>query len=292
MLPLQRKCDLADIVRSSYYRFLAPVPQRSPGEQEVIDALHRICEDYPFYGYRRVCVELNKTIPGVNHKRVLRLMRQEGLVVRPRRRYLHTTDSDHDLRIYDNLLKHAAISSINQAWVADLTYIAYGRRTRQFAYLAVILDDYSRKVIGWCLGRHVDASLTLGALEMALHTRDVSDGMIHHSDRGVQYACRRYVALLAQYGVDVSMSARGNPYENAKAESFMKTIKCEEVYRHEYDTFEEVAESIYCYIEDMYNPRRLHSALGYTSPVRFEENLTTLQTYKPTVATRKMTVSK
>lgn len=286
-LPALRKCELLAIPRCSYYRLRRPAEPDSE-EQELIDALHRLCEDNPCYGYRRICVEVRKTIPGVNHKRVLRLMRQHGLLVLPRRRFVPTTDSNHRLRIYENLIKHRRLTGINQVWVSDITYIAYGTL---FAYLAVVLDAYSRKVVGWKVSRHVDTALTLGALEMALQTRELPDGLIHHSDRGVQYASQAYVQRLLEHDIAISMSAPGNPYENAKAESFMKTIKTEEVYRNEYDSFEEVEASIGYYIEEIYNTRRLHSAIGYTSPTLFEQKLTNSLPYQPTIGSTVNAVS-
>jgi transposase InsO family protein len=197
-------------------------------------------------------------------------MRQEGLLVVPHRKYRHTTNSNHDYPIYANLIKHRTLLGINQVWVSDITYIEYGNR---FAYLAVILDAYSRKVIGWHIRQHIDTTLTLEALAMALASRELPPGLIHHSDRGVQYAAHAYVDTLNAYGIAISMSAPGNPYENAKAESFMKTLKNEEVYFHRYERFEEVEESIRRFIYD-YNLVRIHSSIDYLSPMEYEQQLT------------------
>jgi putative transposase len=285
---VQRKCELLDLPRSTYYRIRqGQVPPRAE-EQALIDLLFRTCEDWPIYGYRRICMEVRKQGTMVNHKRVLRLMRRHGLLLLPRRRFVHTTDSNHKHRIYENLIKHRVAQMLNEIWVSDITYIPYAHT---FAYLAIILDACSRKVIGWNISRHIDTKLTRGALEMALATREVPEGLIHHSDRGVQYASHEYVDLLTTHDIRISMSAPGNPYENAKAESFMKTIKCDEVYRNEYTSFEQVKESIRYYIEQTYNTRRLHSALGYLSPMEFEQQLLNSLQEQSTVSTTKYAVS-
>ncbi len=203
----------------------------------------------------------------VNHKRVRRLMQGLGLRVRPRKRWIRTTNSKHGLPIFANLLRGLAIEQINQVWAGDLTYIRLGHG---FVYLAVILDLYSRKVIGWALGQKITSELTLAALNVALESRGSVAGCIHHSDRGVQYAAGEYVAALKQAGLRPSMSRKGNPYDNAYVESFMKTLKVEEVYLQDYRTYQDVITSVPRFIEAVYNAKRLHSSLGYRSPEEFE----------------------
>lgn len=220
----------------------------------------------PCYGYRRATVVVSDAKP-INHKRVQRLRRELGLGVRRRRRWIRTTDSSHGLPIFPNLLRGIRVDRVNQVWVSDLTYIALGCG---FVYLAVILDMYSRKVIGWALSRRMTEALTLGALEMALESRGRVVGCIHHSDRGSQYAAREYIRQLQVAGLQPSMSRKGNPYDNAYAESFMKTLKVEEVYLADYRTFEEVIASVPRFVEAVYNEKRLHSSLGYQSPNDFE----------------------
>lgn len=222
------------------------------------------------YGYRPITKELQRRGVLVNHKRVLRLLRQDNLLCLRRQAFVRTTDSNHSLPVYPNLARGLVLSNINQLWVSDITYI---RLRREFVYLAVILDAYSRRCIGWALSRHIDTQLTLKALRMALANRTVPAGLVHHSDRGVQYAAADYVALLLEHKIKISMSRTGNPYDNAKAERFMRTLKYEEVYLNDYDTLAEVLTSVQHFIEAVYNRKRLHSASGYRPPAEFEASL-------------------
>jgi putative transposase len=223
----------------------------------------------PGYGYRRMRMELWRRGVVVNHKRVLRLLREDNLLCLRRKSFFSTTQSRHGYAIYPNLVPQLTINGVNQLWVADITYV---RLEEEFVFLAVLLDAYSRRCVGWELGRSLHAELTLAALRMALGQRSIQPGIVHHSDRGVQYACGEYVALLGQHSFRISMSRAGNPYDNAKAESFIKTLKYEEVYRFEYRNFHEAKARIGEFIEAVYNSKRLHSALGYRSPVEFEQS--------------------
>lgn len=219
------------------------------------------------YGYRRMTKALQRQGWHINHKRVERVMKQTGLTCRRKPRYVHTTDSNHGEPVYANLVKDLVIQTPNQCWVADLTFV---RLPEGFAYLACLLDAYSRKCIGWSLARRMDSSLPLQALEMALGERQIPAGLIHHSDRGRQYCSFAYVNRLDSLGIHVSMSTPGKPTENARMESFFKTVKCEEVYLHQYQTFEEAQVRLQTFIEDVYNAKRLHSSLDYVPPDEFE----------------------
>ena len=270
-LSIRRLCELTGAGRTWYYT--RPTSEEIAARDTVLrDAIECLVLEFPGYGYRRVTKALQRDGWDVNHKRVLRVMRQEALLCQLQRRFVATTDSAHGLRTYPNLLAGTELGGRDQAWVADLTYI---RLPTTFAYLACILDAWSRRCIGWRLSRWIDTDLTLAALEQALTARRPRPGLIHHSDRGVQYASAAYVARLTAAGAQISMAAAGNPYENAKAESFFKTLKREEVYLNHYQTFNEAEANLGRFIADVYNAKRLHSSLGYRPPTEFEaESLT------------------
>lgn len=219
------------------------------------------------YGYRRICAELRRRGMPVNHKRVLRMMRQDNLLALRRRRFVVTTNSNHKFEVYLNLARRMKLSGMDQLWIADITYI---RLQAEFVYLAVILDAFSRKVVGWALDRTLGNRLTIAALEQAIVQRRPQPGLVHHSDRGLQYARGEYVAVLEKFGIVASMSRPANPYDNASCESFMKTLKREEIYANRYDNLEQLRTNIEEFIERYYNRQRLHSALGYRSPEEFE----------------------
>ena len=261
-------CVSADVNRAGYYRFLG-VPSPRLQDLALRDQIQRVALEFPSYGYRRITWELQRHRGyDVNHKRVLRLMRADNLLcLRRRKSFGHTTDSQHGFPIYPNLATAFTPTAVNQLWVADITYI---RLATEFIYLSVLLDAYSRRVVGWALGRTLEAALALSALRMACQQRRPQPGLIHHSDRGVQYACADYTELLANYGIRGSMSRKGNPYDNAYAESFLKTLKYEEVYRTEYRDFAEALAQIGHFINQIYNQKRLPSALRYQSPTEFE----------------------
>jgi putative transposase len=262
-------CDLAAVSRAGYYR----VPWASCGakaDMDLRDAMQRVALEFPSYGWRRMTMELQRRGWAVNHKRVYRLMREDNLLCLRQRKFILTTDSNHGLWTYPNLAAKMNLTGINQLWVADITYI---RLLLEFVFLAVILDAFSRRGVGWALGRTLEVELTLGALRMALQRRQPAPGLVHHSDRGVQYAAGDYIAVLKSHGIEISMSRRGNPFDNAICESFLKTLKYEEVYREDYRVFEEAEAGIEHFIEQVYNERRLHSALGYRPPAEFEQLL-------------------
>jgi putative transposase len=275
-LPISEACLTLDVSRYGYYKWLKRsevIPSENSEYMDLKDQIQEIALEFPGYGYRRVTAELQNRGYEVNHKRVLRIMRQDNLLCLKRKFKPVTTDSSHGLPVYPNLLKGTKITGLNQVWVADITYV---QLRNEHIYLAVILDRYSRKCVGWELSRNMGDQLTLNALAKALMNRgtDLLGGLIHHSDQGVQYASGDYINCLKGHGIQISMSRKGNPYDNAFAESFIKTLKYEEVYLNEYQTFEDALRNIWHFIEKVYNKKRLHSALGYKSPDRFEMEVT------------------
>ena len=266
---MNRLCQLVGLSRAGYYRFRRH-HESKPAAMTLRNQIQHIALRWPAYGYRRVHAELVRRGWKVNHKRILRLMRVDNLLCVRRRKFILTTDSGHGLPIYPNLVEGLIVTSIDQLWVADITYI---RLRLEFVYLAVLLDAFSRRCIGWALRRSLEAALALEALRMALGQRRPKPGLVHHSDRGVQYASHDYTAELRQHGIRISMSRAASPYDNAQAESFIKTLKYEEVYRTDYRNLEEARASIREFLEKIYNQERLHSALGYRPPLEFERDL-------------------
>ena len=262
-------CQMTGLSRASFYRWRVPRPT-TPVEMEIRDELQRAAVEWPAYGSRELTAELRRRGFLVNRKRVQRMMREDNLLcVRRRAFVVTTTDSRHNLPVYPNLARQITPTAKNQLWIADITYI---RLRTEFVYLAVVLDAFSRRVIGWALGRTLESELAVTALRMALVERQPSAGLVHHSDRGVQYASHVYTELLKQHHATISMSRKGNPYDNAACESFMKTLKYEEVYRNEYRDYRDAHASIGEFLERVYNQKRLHSALGYLPPAEFEDS--------------------
>jgi len=269
-LSIERMCYLAQVSRASFYRSLAgQMPQEE--EMELQAAIHEIAlEHRRRYGYRRITAELRRRGMRVNHKRVLRIMREDNLLAVQPRAFVHTTDSEHEWEVYLNLASRMKLTGVDQLWIADITYI---RLKAEFVYLAVILDVFSRKVVGWALERTLAARLPIAALEQAIGERQPPPGLVHHSDRGVQYACAEYAEILREHQMIPSMSRPANPYDNASCESFIKTLKREEIYANDYRDLEHLRRNVGKFIEQYYNRCRLHSALGYRSPEEFEQRI-------------------
>jgi transposase InsO family protein len=266
-LSIERMCQLAQVSRAGFYRSLQEQAPDS-AEMEVRSTIQEIALAHRRrYGYRRVTAELGRRGMRVNHKRVCRLMREDNLLGVQKRAFKVTTNSAHELAVYLNLASRMKLTGINQLWVADITYI---RLQSEFVYLAVILDRFSRKVVGWALDRTLATRLTRQALENAIAEREPPPGVVHHSDRGLQYAAHEYVQVLRQHQMVPSMSRPANPYDNASCESFMRTLKREEIYANEYRNLEHLRSNIEMFIDQYYNRRRLHSALGYQTPEEFE----------------------
>jgi putative transposase len=257
-----------NLARSSYYyQSKTEIAEQLQTQADLRDEIESICLEFPGYGYRRVTKQLQHDGQQINHKKVLRIMRESDLLCRIRRKKVKTTNSKHCFPRHPNLIKGKVVSRLNQVWVADITYI---RIRTGFVYLAAILDAYSRKVIGYAVSTALETTLTLEALRMAIDRRKPGPGVIHHSDQGVQYASEEYIAELQKYDFLISMSRAGSPYENATMESFFKTLKYEEVYLCDYETYEDVMERIPYFIEAVYNQKRLHSGIGYRSPDEYE----------------------
>ena len=262
-------CEVAGFSRAGYYRFLDPV-KPALVDIDLRDEMQKIALEWPSYGSRRIRQELKARGWDVNRKRVQRLMREDNLLCVVKRKFVVTTDSAHGLKVYPNRAASMVLTGVDQLWVADITYI---RLEEEFVYLAVILDAHSRRAIGWHLDDTLTDSLTIAALRMALAHRQAQPGLVHHSDRGVQYASGDYTQLLKDHHIDISMSRKGNPWDNAACESFMKTLKYEEVYRTEYRNLADARGRIGEFLEGVYNEKRLHSALQYLAPNEFERRL-------------------
>lgn len=271
-ISIEKACLITEINRSGYYKWKG-LPKQANDENALRKEIQGIALEFPFYGYRRIAKELYRRDLPVNHKKVLRIMKEDDLLCRRKKAFKPvTTMSNHNCRIYPNLAKDLKVTGLNQLWVADITYI---RLLHDFIYLAAILDMFSRKCIGWALSRNIDTRLTLTALNMAIKNRNHLGfaNLVHHSDAGVQYAAEEYVTILDYNKIKKSMSEGGNPYQNAFAESFNKTLKVEEVYINEYETFEDAFKNIKHFIELVYNKKRLHSSIGYVPPEEFEREV-------------------
>ena len=262
-------CRAAGVSRAGFYRFQT-AEKPALRDVELRHQIQKIALEWPSYGSRRITAELQRRGWEVNRKRAQRLMREDNLLCLRKRKFVVTTDSQHGLAVYPNLASSMVVTGVDQLWVADITYI---RLEEEFVYLAVILDAYSRRVIGWELDQTLEDSLTLAALAQALRQRQVGPGLVHHSDRGIQYASGDYIARLEQHHIRISMSRKASPWDNAACESFMKTLKYEEVYRTEYRDLADARSRIGEFLEKVYNAKRLHSALDYLSPVEFERQL-------------------
>lgn len=265
-------CRLAGVSRASFYRKPRLADEHA---MSLRAALHEAALENPFYGYRRLTYELKRGGWTVGERRVRRMMREDNLLRLRKKRVCRTTNSQHSLTVYPNLARDYKPAGLNQLWAADITYV---RLRAELIYAAVVLDVFSRRVIGWAIGESLETELPLAALEQALEARRPTGELIHHSDRGTQYASHKYVDKLRENGVRISMIRKGNPYDNAFAESFMKTLKTEEIYTNEYETLEEAQAEIGRFIEVVYNRKRLHSALGYRPPAELEAELTDAKT--------------
>jgi transposase InsO family protein len=267
-------CELGKVSRAGLYRF-DPDRERPDADLDLRSEIQSIALEFPCYGRPRITVELKRRGWKVNHKRVARVMREDNLLCLRRKKFVTTTDSRHGLPVYPNLAGDMEPTRIDELWIADITYI---RLETEFVYLAVVLDAYSRRAIGWALDRTLEDDLAIAALQMAFEQRGPTKGLTHHSDRGVQYASHDYTSVLKDHGVTISMSRKGNPYDNAFCESFMKTLKYEEVHRQEYRDLADARASIERFIEKIYNGKRLHSALNYRPPIEFEQSLPAVST--------------
>ncbi len=265
-LSIQRMCEMAKVSRASFYRHWE-MEEPTVAEMELRNTVQRLALAHRYYGYRRITELLRREGFMVGTKKVRRLMREDNLLAVRQRKFVVTTDSDHTFGVYPNLAQYLELSAINQFWVADITYV---RLEQEFVYLAVVLDAYSRRVIGWALSRIMNSGLVVEALQRAIASRQPKPGLVHHSDQGSQYASAEYVGVLEKYGAVLSMSRPGRPWENGKCESFLKTLKHEELEARMYSTLEELAQHVQEFIEQIYNLVRLHSALAYQSPVEFE----------------------
>ncbi len=280
-LSVSRLCSAVALCRAEYYRHSNCTPEAEP-DLELRQEIQAIAADMPAYGYRRITAQLARNGVVANHKRVLQLMRKDGLLCVRKPAFVNTTQSQHSFTIYPNLVPTLSIDGPDQLWVADITYI---HLRRDVFYLAVILDAFSRRVIGWQMDSTLGAQLTVAALQKALAQRTITPNLVHHSDRGTQYAANVYANLLKEQGIRISMSRSGNPYDNARAERFIKTLKYEEIYLNEYENFAEASFRIGDFLEEVYNHKRLHSKLGYVPPAEFEQSFSQSTVPQPVVST-------